>query len=423
MQNETEKYQTLQHQLAVLEAENNAFRENEKIFKALVETAVGYIGQDFFNSIVIRLAEWLKVDCVVIGIVNERLWVDARPMYLDGQLSYDYSYELKHTPCDVTTKKGFSYFEQNIQQLFPEDKDLIGFKAESYVGTALRNENGDTIGILCAFSRKKLQLPPQAEDILKIIAARISAEIERIKDHDILETSEAKLREANAAKDKFFSIIAHDLKSPFNTLMGFSELLEKNVQHKNLDKMEETTRLIKQTLNQTLVLLDNLLEWSQAQTGRLKYSPELFNLAKLINENIVLMQPVANRKNIRLSVSVASQLQITADKNMISTVIRNLLSNAIKYTNSDGLVVVSATQNIQETKISISDNGVGIKPEHMNNLFRIDSGISTLGTADEKGTGLGLALCREFIEKHHGKLWVESEWGRGSTFCVSLPNY
>ena len=229
------------------------------------------------------------------------------------------------------------------------------------------------------------------------------------------------LRELNATKDKFFSIIAHDLKNPFNTMMGFTELLLDNLEDYDQDKLREFIGILSETSKQSYALLENLLEWSRSQTGRIQIAPENVDLHELVKENVNLLQNHASKKKIKLVNDVAHHFNVYADANMVRTVIRNLISNAIKYTREEGSITASATETKGMVEVSITDTGIGIKPENLKKLFRIDANYSTKGTADEGGTGLGLILCKEFINKNKGEIWVESEFGKGSVFKFTLP--
>ncbi len=238
-----------------------------------------------------------------------------------------------------------------------------------------------------------------------------------------LKESENQLRELNATKDKFFSIIAHDLKSPFNSIIGFSEILVEQVKEKDYNGLEEYAGYIYTSSIRAMSLLSNLLEWSRTQIGRMNYNPEPIELQAIIDEGIELLTDPAKQKDITISSTIPKKLIVFADKTMISTVIRNLLSNAIKFTNSGGQVNFSSQQVDDELLVSVSDNGVGIRNQSIPNLFLIEESKSTSGTEKETGTGLGLMLCKEFVEKHGGRIWVESEEGVGSTFKFTLPNF
>ncbi len=229
------------------------------------------------------------------------------------------------------------------------------------------------------------------------------------------------LKELNATKDKFFSIIAHDLKNPFNTLMGFTELLLENLSDYDQEKLKEFIGILHDTSKHSYALLENLLEWSRSQTGRLEITPEKIKLCSIFNENIDLLSNNASKKHIQLINSIDPDTEAFADSNMINTVIRNLISNAIKYTKANGTITGSSKLTGNMIEISVTDNGIGIAPENIEKLFKIDVNYSTKGTAEETGTGLGLILCREFVNKNGGKIWVKSEYGKGSSFQFTLP--
>jgi two-component system, sensor histidine kinase and response regulator len=244
---------------------------------------------------------------------------------------------------------------------------------------------------------------------------------ERKKAEILLQERESQLRELNATKDKLFSIIAHDLRSPFNAIIGFSELLMKNARDFDVTKTEKYLGIINSSAQNTLILLDNLLSWAKSQTGQNIYQPEKTSLPEIISDVIEESQSIAKIKNISINDSQTEVVEVYADVNMLKTVLRNLISNAIKYTQSNGEIAISAVQNQNNIEVKVSDNGVGISEEIQNKLFEFDSKITTTGTANEKGSGLGLILCKEFVEKHGGRIWVKSELGKGSAFIFSLP--
>lgn len=229
------------------------------------------------------------------------------------------------------------------------------------------------------------------------------------------------LRELNAMKDKFFSIIAHDLKNPFNTLLGFSELLTNNFDDYGVEKAKEFIRLIFETSKNGYALLENLLEWSRSQTGRIVYQPDMINLLLVCEEIKSMNQARAKEKGIALWTAISDQTVVWADPNMLRTTLRNLVSNAIKFTDTNGKVIITATSKTDLVEISVSDTGVGMTQEDMSKLFRIDISHSTPGTKEETGTGIGLVLCKEFVNRHGSDITVESEPGKGSIFRFYLP--
>ncbi|MHC1702290.1 MAG: tetratricopeptide repeat protein [Tenuifilaceae bacterium] len=236
-----------------------------------------------------------------------------------------------------------------------------------------------------------------------------------------LKESEQTQRELNATKDKFFSIIAHDLKNPFNALLGFSELLEKNYDTYTKAEVKEYINVIYESSQSLFKLLDNLLQWSRTQTGTIIYHKEHFNLLQIVRQEIDLLQINADKKRINIKVLVDEKLTAFADKNIIATVVRNLLNNAIKFTNTSGIVEIWARETPDNIEVSVTDSGIGIDSNDLSKLFQLNSSLSNKGTANEEGTGLGLLLCKEFIEKNGGKIWVTSSKGKGSTFFFTLP--
>ncbi|WP_195715158.1 sensor histidine kinase [Ancylomarina sp. 16SWW S1-10-2] len=231
------------------------------------------------------------------------------------------------------------------------------------------------------------------------------------------------LKISNDTKDKFFSIISHDLRSPFNSLLGFTDMLIKNY-----DTFSDEERMsIIETLNAssktTYLLLENLLSWSSSQTGSIKFAPQKIEIKDLVQEIILLSKSTADKKHIDLVDNTEDNQFVYADKNMLSTVLRNLITNAMKFTESNGKVIISSERSTKKgfVKISVMDTGIGIPANIIDNLFLLDKNISTLGTDAEKGSGLGLILCKEFIEKQGGEIYVESEVGKGSQFKLILP--
>ena len=237
----------------------------------------------------------------------------------------------------------------------------------------------------------------------------------------IIKNQNEELLRLNAAKDKFFSIIAHDLKNPFSAIIGSSDLLLQRALANDIQEIDRFAKIINQASKKSLDLLLNLMDWSQIQTGRMKFEPEYFDVHHLVEEAIGLLGCNAEEKFISIRNNLSEKTMVHADKTMISIVLRNLISNALKYTNLKGMIEISSELQKDSIVISVKDNGVGIAKEALDKLFQIDGVISTPGTQKEKGTGLGLILCREYLEKNNGKIWVQSELNVGTKFFFSLP--
>jgi PAS domain S-box-containing protein len=230
-----------------------------------------------------------------------------------------------------------------------------------------------------------------------------------------------KLEELNATKDKFFSIIAHDLRSPFNGILGFSEILKKDARSMDLDTIIKYAELISSSAEETFNLLENLLDWARSEQNIFPFDPQRILLNDLLNKEILHIKHYADQKNIFIVNSITEDIFITADMKMLGTVIRNLISNAIKFTEKNGFVSIEASKNSDYIEVSVSDTGIGMSNETIAKLFKIESTFTNRGTENEKGSGLGLLLCREFVEKHSGNIKVESKLGKGSRFMFSIP--
>lgn len=237
----------------------------------------------------------------------------------------------------------------------------------------------------------------------------------------IIEKSEQELRELNASKNKFFSIIAHDLKNPLHAVLGYSYLMNSEYNHFTDDERRKFASEIHQSTNNIFRLLQNLLEWSRSQTGKLKFSPAVIEYQHVLDNSLSVLKSMADQKHIAIKTGNDPGLKMFADPVMVETVMRNLINNAIKFTPEGGQIEVSAKQLDDEILVSVCDSGVGISEEESQNLFRIDSKVKRKGTNNEEGSGLGLILCHEFVTKHKGKIWVKSTPGKGSEFFFSIP--
>ncbi|MHB8929849.1 MAG: sensor histidine kinase [Melioribacteraceae bacterium] len=236
-----------------------------------------------------------------------------------------------------------------------------------------------------------------------------------------LEESEKELKQLNSSKDKLLSIIGHDLKNPFQIISSFAEMLKEDFIELSEEEKRKYVDIICQSSKSAHRLLDNLLNWAQSQTGGINFLLESLQLKKIVDNSIDVLIAQAKNKNIELDTEINEVTTVMADTNMLDTILRNLISNAIKFTNNGGTVKVSADDTGEMVLVKVSDNGIGLSKVDLEKLFRIDVKNSDIGDSREKGTGLGLILCKEFAEKHNGKIWAESEVGKGSTFSFTLP--
>jgi two-component system, sensor histidine kinase and response regulator len=251
----------------------------------------------------------------------------------------------------------------------------------------------------------------------------------QLRDKKIIQAQNEELKRINESKDKFFSIIAHDLKSPLNSLLGFSSMLSEMAKKKKYDDCERIAEIIYHSSNMAVSLLSNLLSWAQTQIGSIEFHPEQFNFSELVQQVFKFVNGAALLKNITVINELPPDIPVKADQDMLAAVMRNLLSNAIKFTHPGGTVTVSCELTDDELSVSVKDTGVGIPKDKTDGLFLIGNTYSTYGTSRESGTGLGLILCREFIAKHKGRIWAESNTSKnpdshaGSTFHFSIPRF
>ena len=239
---------------------------------------------------------------------------------------------------------------------------------------------------------------------------------------EVIKCKNEELQKINAEKDKFFSIIAHDLRSPFNGFLGLTEILAEGLPQMTLDEIQQIAVAMRNSAANLFHLLGNLLEWSRMQRGLTTFLPISVSLMSKIKENMVLTHEAANKKGITINYNVPADLEVFADSDMLGSIIRNLMTNAVKFTSSGGSIFVSAkavSDNL--VHILIKDTGIGMKQTLIGNLFHLDVDTNRKGTEGESSTGLGLMICKDFIEKNGGQLWIESEEGKGSTFSFSLP--
>ena len=242
-----------------------------------------------------------------------------------------------------------------------------------------------------------------------------------IKANNILKESEKNLKKSIATKDRFFSIIAHDLKSPFNSILGFSELLASN--DNNFDD-EDIKNISTNIYNESKVfyaLLENLLDWSRSQRKSIVLNKKVLSAKKIIEDSISLLKSSLQRKEIELNLHTNGSDSFFVDEHTIKTIIRNLIDNAIKYTNRKGKINIKTRKNDNSIIISIADTGIGISKDKINELFSFENNNNTRGTENERGTGLGLVVCREFVELHGGTIKVKSEKNVGSEFTIEIP--
>lgn len=353
---------------------------------------------------------------------------------------------------------GYSSLEELIKTNLGEDHIKAGYKREVFISEIEKHgyvkdyqdtwvkKNGEVIylretaklttdgrgkplyyeGILEDITDKKIaeiELERYVQELQenKEIIERNAAKLEEL--NGILAQSEKKLIELNQSKDKFFSILSHDLRSPFNSLIGFTDLLVKNFDDFSTEEIKAISQNIHNSLTHLYELIENILQWSGLQTGKITFNPEMINLRRIAEQVKELLKGTAVKKSIIILISIPDGVYAYADRFMLFSVIQNLISNALKFTNAGGEISVSAKSGGRFCEVTISDNGIGMKPEELEQVFRLDSSLSRAGTSGEKGTGLGLILCKELTERNGGKIFVESEYRKGTRFVFTVPEF
>ncbi len=318
---------------------------------------------------------------------------------------------------EVIGRKDVEVFPLEIGKNFRDsDAEVIEYGIVKECEETLKTDTGTRYFISIKFPMKEVN-----SEIKGVCG--ISTEItERKESESRIKKYADELQELNYTKDKFFSIIAHDLKNPFHGLINLSRILLQDYTELSEDDKISFIKSIEELSSNTYKLLENLLDWSRIQTGRMALTLESFNILAELYQTISLVKQMALNKGIDFSYSIGQSDMIYADKNMLATILRNLGTNAVKFTESGGKIVLSVVKENNYTLFSVSDTGVGIDSESIEKLFRIDMNLKTAGTAKEKGTGLGLLLCKELAEKHKGKIWVESNPGKGTVFYFTIPD-
>jgi signal transduction histidine kinase len=431
-----EKYSIAERGFSEVDDKGALAGASEKIALVFIETqnyskALEYAGRAYKLGTQFKITTSIISSGIDIGIINIKLKnFQAAGQYLNSSLAVarqnnDFASvaECYKAFTDLYEAKGDLKSALKYSELVSIIKDSINIK-ESIAGAGEMETIYDNQRDLRekTIIRKDVEHAQSQRNYLIIIAALlIAVSVIIFRRYQFKKKASQKLYELNSMKDKFFSIISHDLKNPFHGLIGLSTMLLENLTKKNYESATSHAKAIHNTSVQGYTLLINLLEWARSQTGKIKVSKSEVNIKELLYSIIELVMPSLSEKKISIGVSIEENLVCATDENMLNTVIRNLLSNAVKYTGPNGKIRLRAVKADGNIVIEVEDSGTGIKKEDMEKLFRIDASFSTPGTNNEKGTGLGLILCKDFIEKVGGGISVQSEPGKGARFTVTIP--
>jgi PAS domain S-box-containing protein len=360
-----------------------------------------------------------------IALQNPKTGLFSFPYFVD---------KFDTTPSPVSMAKSCSAYvfrtEKPLlltQQKFDElvetgDVELVGSNSPSWIGIPLQTLS-NVIGVLVLQHYESENVYSESDvKFLTSIGSQIAIAIDRKKTEEEIKLKNEMLQTLNAEKDKFFSIIAHDLRGPLSAFVSATQIITEEIQNMTMDEIKEITESMKSSATNIYSLLENLLEWSRLKRGGMDFVPHNLNLQQKFVECVNILSESARKKGITIEVSIDDNMEVFADSHMLETVIRNLVSNAIKFTTSGGFVSLSANQSDHSVEVEIKDSGIGMPQELKNRLFQINEKTSRPGTEGELSTGIGLLLCKEFIDKHGGRIWAESEPGKGSTFFFTLTS-
>lgn len=370
------------------------------------------------------MSELLPVKNFYIALYNEKEDILTFPYFVDEYDPPQPPKKLGKGMTEYVIRKGEAALidaKRDLELREQGEVELIGAPQAIWLGVPLKLKNKVVGAMVVQDYENENAYGENEKQLLIFVSEQIAQAIIRKQNAEAIKKYVDELNQLNATKDKFFSILAHDLRNPFITILGFSELLLSDFK----DLSDEEKIYYIQEMNKSAEvshsLLHNLLQWSRSQTGKIEFNPQKITLLEIILQNIELLKASARKKQIVLVNQVDSQIHVKADEDMINTIMRNLLTNALKFTNKNGSITISATSKDGKVEISVKDTGVGMDENTRKKLFRLDETLSTTGTDNETGTGLGLVLCKEFVEKHGGQISVVSELGKGSEFIFTLP--
>jgi len=283
-----------------------------------------------------------------------------------------------------------------------------------YAGAPLITPEGLAIGTLCAIDREPRILSPEQITALQTLARQVVSQLE-------LRRLTKELQQLLESKNKLFHILSHDLRSPFNGILAFSQALADEAETLSREEIQDFSQTVLNSAEQFMHLIDNLLQCTRFELGSLEYQPNTVTIDSVVGNVLTLLKGNAAQKKVNLVYETNPATEVFADSTMLHSIFQNLIGNAIKFTPSNGRVTVCAADQGSMIQVSVIDSGVGVPPEKLAHLFELMAGRSTDGTAGEKGTGLGLLLCKDLVEKHGGQLWVDSVVGQGTSFHLTLP--
>ncbi|MBN2612921.1 MAG: PAS domain-containing protein [Bacteroidales bacterium] len=399
------------------------YNKTSEVLETIIRHTSKETGAGFFKTLTGLLASAFEAKYALAarltGDINDS--AESIEFYSGGKHTDNFRFNLIKSPFNNVINGYATYYPRNIKDLFPECSLLKKLNAESFLGAPVYNKEGNVTGMIVIIDEKPMHEIPNSRNILSILASRAGAEMERMEAEEKLRTHTEELARVNVTKDKFLQVIAHDLKNPVHTILGYSELLRKKIDRYDKTKIREIVNIIDQSVRCNYALLENLTEWSKMQRGVINFSPEKFDLHTAVLDANELYYLAAERKEIKLVNNIAPDTIIFADLNMLRTIFRNLVSNAIKFSNRKSEVIIDAVKRENEFIISVTDFGIGMAESEIHNKLCKEESSSTPGTDNEKGSGIGFSIVKDFIKWHKGQITIESKPGSGTKVIFTIP--
>lgn len=401
---------------------------NHKIQQALFKISQSVNSIEDINQLYIEIHQivkgLMKADNFYISLYDESTNVISFPYFVDEFDSKPQSRKLGRGLTEYILRQGNNLLidaQEDLHLREAGETDLLGQPAEIWLGVCLKNNDKIIGAIVLQDYSDKTTYGEEEMQILTYVSEQIASAITKKRTEEELKKYSRELQELNASKDKFFSIIAHDIRSPFHGLLGLVSILRNEFDYLSTTEQKSYIDEIHSSINNIHALAENLLDWSKLKIGGQRFNPSFISLHDFVDDVISILQQNANIKMISIDNRIPDAITVTGDVQMLRTLFHNLISNAIKYSGSGGKIVIDTLKvSSEKILVKVTDNGIGIKEENVSRLFKIDENFSTPGTNNEKGSGLGLYLCAEIVEAHGSELKVTSEPGKGSTFSFHL---
>lgn len=399
------------------------YLKTAEMLSALVKHTSRVSGLDYFSAITGLLSKAFDTRYCIVARISEPETNRATTIHCwaNGRERENFSFSLKGS-SSLNVLHGYTtFYPRKLMEMFPNDELVAAFGADSFMGAPVFNANGQVTGMIILMDDKPMEEIPNSRYVLSLLASRAGTELDRINSENRMQQKIDVLTESTNRKDRFLQVLTHDLKNPFSTIMGFSELLRERILDHDKNKTNQLVNAIDASVRNAFGLLENLTDWSRMQRHSIQPLIEKTDLYTAVKAAYDLYYHIAENKGIQLISYVYPETCIHADQNMLQSVMRNLISNALKYTAAGGQVIVDAMVLDDRIDITVQDTGMGIPQHEIEILLQQEVNQSRAGTENEPGTGLGLSLCREMIRMNNGSISIESRVSEGTTVTVTLP--